>query len=60
MTPLQLYQMLALIIMMSHQVIITIQVQDCIMIPIRNTIIIVTRNNSYIGMLNLFHTNQQR
>lgn len=57
---LQLYQMLALIIMMSHLVITMIQVQGCIMIQIRNIIIIVTRNNFYTGMPNLFHINQQR
>lgn len=57
---LQLCQMLALIIMMSHLVITMIQVQGCIMIQIRNIIIIVTRSNSYIGMLNLFHINQRR
>lgn len=57
---LQLCQMLALIIMMSHLVITMIQVPGYIMIQIRNIIIIVTRNNFYTGMLNLFHINRQR
>lgn len=57
---LQLCQMLALIIMMSHLVITMIQVRGCIMIQIRNIIIIVTRSNFYTGMLNLFHINQRR